>query len=292
MTLQISTLMLQWAAGGLLICWVTTRRREVGLGYGWMLRIVYGVMALLGAWAAFARGGAAAKWVAWSCVGVAVAAALALGVSVRRRAAGVSGHQARRAARVERVAAMTGRVPDSDAAGPTTSDGARPVREFPPDLDLLAPVVGFAGLFAAAAADGGGYGLTLSRLVVGAVFLGLVSDAMLLGHWYLTQPGLSRAPLRQLVRLVLIAWPFEVLVYVIPPGILSVFTGTVNDGYGGLMGWVWAVSALTTLGLVIATSFALRERYYSAVMAATGLLYLAILTGFGMDLIPRAVLNP
>jgi hypothetical protein len=37
---------------------------------------------------------------------------------------------------------------------------------------------------------------------------------------------------------------------------------------------------------------ALREKSYSAVMAATGLLYLAILTAFGTDLIARAVLNP
>ena len=33
---------LQWATGGLLFCWVTTRRREVGIGYGWLLRISYG----------------------------------------------------------------------------------------------------------------------------------------------------------------------------------------------------------------------------------------------------------
>ena len=35
---------------------------------------------------------------------------------------------------------------------------------------------------------------------------------------------------------------------------------------------------------------ALKERAYSAVMAATGLLYLAILTAFGTDLVARAVL--
>ena len=38
---------LQWAAGGLLFCWVTTRRREVGIGYGWLLRISFGLMAVL-----------------------------------------------------------------------------------------------------------------------------------------------------------------------------------------------------------------------------------------------------
>ena len=39
------------------------------------------------------------------------------------------------------------------------------------------------------------------------------------------------------------------------------------------------------------TWLALRERYYSAVMAATGLLYLAILTAFGTDVMARAVLS-
>ena len=43
---------------------------------------------------------------------------------------------------------------------------------------------------------------------------------------------------------------------------------------------------------MIVTRLALRERYYSAVMAATGLLYLAILTSFGMDLVARAVSVP
>ncbi len=40
------------------------------------------------------------------------------------------------------------------------------------------------------------------------------------------------------------------------------------------------------------TRAALKERYYSAVMAATGLLYLAIVTTFGTDLVARAVLAP
>lgn len=303
MTLQISTLMLQWAAGGLLVCWVTTRRREVGLGYGWMLRIVYGVMAALGAWVAFTRPGTAARIEAWACVGVVAGAAVAFLVSYLRRGAGVRGQRNLRDARVARVAAMTGRetADGADGAGHNAANSENPDatvsapeghgREFPPVLDLIAPIVGFAGIFAAASADGGGYGLTLARLVVGAVFLGLVSDAMLLGHWYLTQPGLGREPIKQLVVLLMVVWPFEVVVYLLPPGMVQVFNGTVNDGYGGLLGWVWAVSAVTTLGLVIATWMALRERYYSAVMAATGLLYLAILTGFGMDLVPRAVLG-
>jgi hypothetical protein len=42
--------------------------------------------------------------------------------------------------------------------------------------------------------------------------------------------------------------------------------------------------------LAFVTRAALKERAYSAVMAATGLLYLAILTAFGTDLVARAIL--
>jgi hypothetical protein len=83
-----------------------------------------------------------------------------------------------------------------------------------------------------------------------------------------------------------------VAVFLWPVGMVQVFTGAVDDGYNGLLGWVWVVSAVTTIGLVVVTWLALKERSYSAVMAATGLLYLAILTAFGTDLVARAVLAP
>ena len=66
--------------------------------------------------------------------------------------------------------------------------------------------------------------------------------------------------------------------------------GTIDDGYGGMLGWFWVACAVTHDRLVVVTRAALKERYYSAVMAATGLLYLAILTAFGTDLVARAVL--
>ena len=55
---------------------------------------------------------------------------------------------------------------------------------------------------------------------------------------------------------------------------------------------MWVACAITTIGLVALTWVALKERYYSAVMAATGLLYLAILTAFGTDLVARASCVP
>jgi hypothetical protein len=71
---------------------------------------------------------------------------------------------------------------------------------------------------------------------------------------------------------------------------ISVINGSVDDGYEGLLGWTWVVSALTTIVLLLVAQRALRERAYSAVMSATGLLYLAILTAFGTDVLARALL--
>ena len=286
MQLDLATLLAQWATGGLLFCWVTTRRREVGIGYGWLLRISFGLMAVLSvvSGAGDSGTGAVVRNVATGVM--ALAAGLALLQSYVRRAAGVRGQREVRAHRAARVASMTG---DSPAVAEPVDH--EPFPEFDPRLDLLAPVAGVIALFGAAAFVGGDYALSLARLLVGACFLGAVSDAMLLGHWYLVQPGLGRDPIRELVKAIAVLWPLELIVYLIPPGMVSVLNGSIDDGYGGLIGWMWIVAAVTTIGLVIATWFALKERSYSAVMAATGLLYLAILTGFGMDLLPRALLG-
>ena len=166
--------------------------------------------------------------------------------------------------------------------------------EFPPVLDLVAPLIGVVGLVAAGIADAhGGAGTTLlsvARTLVGAAFLGCVTNAMLLGHWYLVQPGLPRTPLFELNTWLGRIWPFEVLLLLIPTGMFSVFSGSIDDGYGGMLGWFWIACAITTIALCVVTNAALKERSYSAVMAATGLLYLAILTAFGTDLVARAVL--
>ncbi|MGH8982654.1 MAG: hypothetical protein ACRDY6_02110, partial [Acidimicrobiia bacterium] len=217
--------------------------------------------------------------------GVAAGAAVALAVSVARRGAGVSGHRAVRAERRARVRAMLGQ-------SGRTADPGDGEREFPPALDLIAPAVGLVGLLGAAAAVGGPYPLSAVRLVVGALFLGAVTDAMLLGHWYLVQPGLARDPIRELVMWIAIIFPFEVAALLWPTGMVQVLDGTIDDGWQGLLGWTWVVSAVSTIGLVGATWLALGERSYSAVMAATGLLYLAILMAFGTDLVARAVLVP
>ena len=277
-----ATVLLQWATGGLLFLWVTTRGRMVGLGYGWLLRGVYAVIAVGAAFVGLRYGDdVPVREVA--SVGVALAAGAALAVSVVRRKAGVAGERERVEASSARITAMTG-IERHRTAG----DASLP--EFPPALDLLAPAIGLVGLVAGGIDAGDPAALSVARVVVGALFLGAVSDAMLLGHWYLVQPGLARGPLLELVRWLGLLWPLEVAVMLWPTGMGSVLSGSIDDGYNGILGWMWVTCAVTTIGLVAVTRAALKERQYSAVMAATGLLYLAILTGFGQDLVARAVL--
>lgn len=198
----------------------------------------------------------------------------------------------------------TGRVADDagdeqgvrEAADVTTASAATTgtLREFPPVLDLVPVAIGVIGLLVAAeAATGEGSAslwVSIARTLIGAAFLGALTASMLLGHWYLVQPGLPRRLLNEIVTAVALLWPFQVAVMLLPPSMISVFTGEIDDGWGGVLGWMWFACAATTIVLILMTRAALKERQYSAVMAATGLLYLAILTGFGTDLVARAVL--
>jgi hypothetical protein len=252
--LDLGMVLLQWATGGLVFFWWTARREVVGVGYGWLLRGVFGAMGAIAVAIEVASDRAGAGHVVGIIGGASLVATtlIAFAISYARRV--------------------------RDERGPLP-------------LDVVAPACGVIALLGLAAVAGGAYWLAALRLVTGAVFLGAVTDAMLLGHWYLVQPGLSREPLQEMVTINLVTWPIEIFALLLPPGMIGVIADG-DDGYGGLLGWMWVVSALTTIVLIWVTRLALREKYYSAVMAATGLLYLAILTAFGTDVVARALLAP
>jgi hypothetical protein len=155
--------------------------------------------------------------------------------------------------------------------------------------DLIAVAGGAIGLVGSVVANSGGV-VDLLRVLVGAAFLGAVTDLMLLGHWYLVQPGMTRKLLNELTNAVLFIWPLEVVVMILPTGMISVLNGSIDDGWNGILGYFWLGCATLTGVLAVFTRAALKERSYSAVMAATGLSYLAILTAFGTDLVARATL--
>lgn len=280
--LSASTVLLQWATGGLFFLWVTGRRRQVGLGYGWTMRLSFAAILAIALVVGLRFETVPVREAA--IIAMLVALAVVMIVSWQRRKVGVSGQRSLVERRSARVAAMTGIDRDEQRF---EADGA----EFPPWLDLIAPAIGVVGLVAAALDAGGPVLLSLARVLVGTAFLGAVTDAMLLGHWYLVQPGLPRDPIEELVGWTGRLWLPELVVLVWPIGMVSVLNGSIDDGYNGLLGWFWVACVVATIVLVGVTRLALRERQYSAVMAATGLLYLAILTAFGMDVVARVLLD-
>lgn len=273
-TLDGSSVLLQWATGGLGFLWLTNRHRLVGAGYGWLLRSSFGLLAL----------GAFLIGVRFDFVPVRdIAALLVALVSI-----GLLIYSFLRS-RQQPANAASGSSTD-------TAEGDIPGRALlNPQWDLVAPVIGVVGLVGAGLhvdeAGAATLALAVVRMLVGAAFMGAVSDAMLLGHWYLVQPGLSRTPLRELTIWTGVLWLPETVLFLIPEGMVSVWSGAIDDGYAGMLGWFWGACVVTTIALVIATLLALKEKQYEAVMAATGLLYLAILTGFGIDLVARAILG-
>jgi len=289
--LNAATLLAGWVGGGWLFLWVTTRRREVGLGYGWLMRPIYLLLAAGSVTLGVTTGGSdwSQDW-ASALRDIVVAACFVLGVvalivSLQRRSSGVSLQRVEQQRRSDRVAAMTG-IDKSE----TSFDFDTP--EFPPLLDLCTALLGLVATTLGAFAAEGPTGLALGRTLTGALFVGAVSSAMLLGHWYLVQPGLARGPLLEMLRAALWLWLPHTLIMLVPTGMFSVLNGSIDDGYNGLLGWFWAASAVMTVVLVIVARAALRERQYSAVMAATGLVYLAIVTAFGQDLVARILLAP
>ena len=280
---QASTFLLQWATGGLLFLWVSSKTRLIGLGFGWTTRITYLVIAGIGLVVGVMGDTLWLREI--SNIGLLMATSFALLVSIARRKAGVRGQREIRRFRADRVSAMLG---DRDQIKVSNTVATK---EFPPVLDLIAPIIGTFGLVAGAVDAAGSIWLSVARTLVGAAFLGAVSNSMLLGHWYLVQPGLSRDPIFTLVNWTGLLWLPELVLLCIPTGMFSVLNGTIDDNYNGLLGWFWVACVLATICLVIVTRMALKEKEYSAVMAATGLMYLAILTAFGMDLVARILLD-
>ena len=116
-------------------------------------------------------------------------------------------------------------------------------------------------------------------VISGAIALGGITSEMLLGHWYLVDPKLPRRSLKILAAVGVLGIAVDTLLVqvsivdsaVIPPAVLA--------GLGA-----------TTVVLMVAVWFALRVPSYTGVMAATGLSYLATLTGLGAVVLGRAVI--
>ena len=127
------------------------------------------------------------------------------------------------------------------------------------------------------------------QAVAGALFLGGVTNGMVLGHWYLNQARLPIAPLKGATRIMLGGIAVSLLAGLAGRGTLA--RGVVPGGFVAMSAssywWAW-------LALVVGTAilgFAVRETVRSrSTQSATGLLYIAMLTAMvGQFIVTRLV---
>jgi len=114
----------------------------------------------------------------------------------------------------------------------------------------------------------------------GALLLGGITAEMMLGHWYLIDPRLPRWALQALVLGAGVALVADV-VYLTAEGALRWASGD------EVLGWAFLGLSVMTALLIAGVSLSLREPFYTGVMAATGLSYLAVVTSFGVVVVGR-----
>ncbi len=154
---------------------------------------------------------------------------------------------------------------------------------------LPARIVGWAGvgvatatLVAMAGTGRQAFPIALFQLLAGAAFLGSITDGLLLGHWYLTDRGLSRGPIDRMTTATLVAVVVQIV------AILTAGFGGVESSAslnplltaGALAPWIALGMVVATLLIALLTRAALRGQRASAVQSATGFYYLAVVTAY------------
>jgi hypothetical protein len=118
------------------------------------------------------------------------------------------------------------------------------------------------------------------QLLAGAAFLGAVVDGLLLGHWYLTDRGLSRGPINRSTSFLMVAVLLEAVAIVAggfgPTRSTSNFNPLLTSA--GLASWIALGMVAATALIAVLIRAALRGPRASAVQAATGFFYLAVIT--------------
>ena len=161
---------------------------------------------------------------------------------------------------------------------------------------VLAMAAGFAGLGLLAyqvSPPTWGFAGPLFSLLVGALALGLVSESMILGHWYLVKPKLPGQPLQELTFLLLAILVLQAALLVLNATVPAGDTPESAALMAGSLGanpafWLRVgVGLLFPLALAYMAWQSSRER---AMMSATGLLYIAVGAIFTGELLARGIL--
>jgi hypothetical protein len=152
---------------------------------------------------------------------------------------------------------------------------------------VLGAITGVAGgaalVLSASYIEGWGDVLAAFGLISGALLLGAVTNGMMLGHWYLNQPGLKTWALGRLTDLSVAAVVLSAIVGVLAYGEL---TGASTEGavlgipgFGESFSFVFFFVWLSMLALTGAVAWGARRCVkIRSIQSATGLFYVAILS--------------
>jgi hypothetical protein len=124
----------------------------------------------------------------------------------------------------------------------------------------------------------------LLALPLGAVSLGGIDGAMLLGHWYLVTPKLSPRPLQSAALIVVAAVALQILIVVVTI-VRGELAGTTQTGLVVAIGIRAGVGLLMTLGVAIAAWWTARMNTQSS----TGLLYVGLGTALAGEISARVL---
>lgn len=134
---------------------------------------------------------------------------------------------------------------------------------------------------------------TLLSLLVGALALGLVTEAMILGHWYLVSPRLPGQPLQELTLLLTVVLALQGLLLILNAAVPASEVPETGAVLAGSLGSNPAFWLRVGVGLVFPLALAYmawRSSLERAMMSATGLLYIAVGAVFVGEVLARGLL--
>ncbi len=130
--------------------------------------------------------------------------------------------------------------------------------------------------------------------VTSSMVLGLVSGAMMFGHWYLIDPNLPVDYLRDFVRLLGQALVLDIAVMMLVPPCLWLAGGAARTAIVTLVDSHWLLLAarmiLGPVATLILTWMTWQTLKVPQTMAATGLLYIAVMAALVGEMLGRFIL--
>jgi hypothetical protein len=161
-------------------------------------------------------------------------------------------------------------------------------------VGMAAVPVAIALLAAMAGTAEGTWAVAFLQLLAGAAFLGAVIDGLLLGHWYLTDRGLTRGPINRFTNFLLAGVILEGAALILggfePTEASSQFNPLLTSA--GLASWIGLGMVAATALIAVMIRLTLKGERSSAVQAATGFFYLAVITALTAEFAAKVQFLP